>query len=133
MKKLALAAGLFLGTFAPAWAQDNDIQATIQGQLDAFMQDDFATAFTFASPMIQGMFGSSDRFGMMVQQGYPMVHRPADVQFQELRDEQGRLIQRVLIRDSKGMFHTLDYQMIQQENMWKINGVTYVKAPAVGV
>ncbi|MEO0357854.1 MAG: DUF4864 domain-containing protein [Pseudomonadota bacterium] len=132
MKKLLLAVGLFLGTLVPAWANETDIQSTIQRQIDAFKADDFSTAFSFASPMIQGMFRSPDRFGQMVQQGFPMVHRPADVQFQGLRDDQGLLIQRVLIRDTNGLFHTLDYQMIEQDTGWKINGVTFVQAPSVG-
>ena len=61
-----------------------------------------------------------------------MVYRPADVQFMELREERGGLVQRVLIRDDKGVFHTLDYQMIELDQGWKINGVQFVKAPSVG-
>jgi hypothetical protein len=53
------------------------IETTIQNQLNAFIADDFATAFTFASPNIKGIFGTPENFGAMVTQGYPMVHRPA--------------------------------------------------------
>ena len=38
----------------------------------AFKAVDFAQAFTYA-PNIKGMFGTADRFGMMVRNGYPMV------------------------------------------------------------
>ena len=31
--------------------------------------------------MIQGMFGTPARFGLMVRNGYPMVWRPAEVEF----------------------------------------------------
>lgn len=109
-----------------------DIEATIGAQIDAFQIDDFAKAFTFASPNIQGMFGSSDRFGLMVQNGYPMVWRPGEVQYLELRDVAGALWQRVMIRDRLGGVHMLDYQMIETADGWRINGVQLLRAPDVG-
>ena len=120
-----------------AWAEDvlppeAGIEGTIQSQIDAFLADDFATAFTFASPNIQGLFGSSDRFGAMVRGGYPMVWRPEDVQFLELRDLDGRRWQKVMVRDQGGQFHVLDYQMIETDAGWRINGVQILPAPEVG-
>jgi len=116
----------------PAWAQDAPIQNTIQSQLDAFIADDFATAFTFASPTIKGLFGTSDNFGMMVRKGYPMVHRPADVKMLELREVAGNLWQRVMITDQQGRTHMLDYQMIETADGWQINGVQLLPSPGVG-
>ncbi len=110
---------------------EQGIENTIQSQVDAFLVDDFAEAFTFASPMIQGMFGSPERFGAMVRQGYPMVWRPAEVEFLELRDVNGLPVQRVRMRDAQGREHFLDYQMIQGETGWRINGVSLVPAPGV--
>ena len=43
-------------------------------------------AFDYASPTIRGIFGSPDRFGAMVQQGYPMVYRPSEVRYLERRE-----------------------------------------------
>lgn len=108
------------------------ITGTIQGQLDAFQAQDVETAFTYASPMIQGMFGSSARFGVMVQQGYPMVWNPAEVQYLSLRRERGRLVQRVMIRDLGGALHMLDYFMLEGPDGWLINGVQMVQAGGVG-
>lgn len=123
----------FTVIFTVAWAglaladeavpREPDIEATISAQIDAFLEDDFARAFTFASPNIQSMFGTSDRFGTMVQNGYPMVWRPGDVQYLELREVAGNLWQRVMIRDQAGGVHLLDYQMIQTSEGWRINGV----------
>ena len=107
------------------------IEATIGAQIDAFLEDDFARAFDFASPSIQGLFGSPDRFGQMVRQGYPMVWRPGEVQYLELRDVEGNLWQRVLIRDQAGGVHMLDYQMIETGEGWRINGVQLLQAPDV--
>lgn len=108
------------------------IENTIQSQIDAFLVDDFATAFTFASPNIKQLFGSSDRFGQMVRNGFPMVWRPGEVQFLELRDINGALWQKVMIRDQAGALHMLDYQMIEGAEGWQINGVQILRAPDVG-
>ena len=113
-------------------APEPGIEATIGAQIEAFLVDDFAEAFSYASPNIQGMFGNSDRFGQMVQNGYPMVWRPGEVTYLELRDVAGALWQRVMIRDRLGGVHMLDYQMIDVGGDWRINGVQLLRAPDVG-
>ena len=116
----------------PALAQEAPIQSTITSQIEAFQADDFAAAFSFASPTIQGLFGTPENFGAMVQSGYPMVYRPADVQMLDLREIAGRLYQRVLLRDGQGRGYMLDYQMVETEEGWRINGVDLVTQPDVG-
>jgi hypothetical protein len=70
-----LAACLFLYLSASiAAAQDilapnPDIEATIAGQFDAFRAGDVDGAWTYASPNIQGLFGSVENFARMVEQG----------------------------------------------------------------
>lgn len=113
-------------------APEPEIEATIGGQIDAFLVDDFAKALTFASPGIQGMIGSPERFGQMVRNGYPMVWRPGDVQYLELRSFAGSLWQRVKIRDQTGTEHWLDYQMVRDGDAWRINGVQLLRRPDVG-
>ena len=129
----AIIGALWIGTASAdeVLAPEPRIEATITAQIDAFLQDDFAEAFTYASPSIQGMFGTSERFGMMVRQGYPMVWRPGDVQYLDLREVAGALWQRVMIRDQAGATHVLDYQMIETGEGWKINGVHLVRMPGV--
>jgi len=123
-----------LGAFAtPSQAQEKtEIEATIQTQMDAFRADDFEGAFAVASPFIQGMFGDANRFGMMVQRGYPMVWRNQTVRYLELRDVAGRLWQKVMVQDASGGLHILDYEMIQTENGWQINGVQLLPSPGIG-
>ena len=116
----------------PAAAQEKPIQDTIQNQLNAFQADDFATAFTYASPNIKGIFGTPENFGAMVSEGYPMVHRPAAVKMLELREVAGNLWQRVMITDEAGKTHMLDYQMVETPEGWQINGVQLLRAPDVG-
>lgn len=129
MRLTAVIAAVFLATAAVA--QEEPIQSTIQSQIDAFLKDDFATAFSFASPNIKMFFGTPENFGQMVRQGYPMVHRPSDVRMLDLRDVGGRLWQRVMVTDQQGRTHMLDYQMIETPEGWQINGVQLL--PSVGV
>jgi hypothetical protein len=130
---LGLILTIWLGQVA--LAQDSRsaaIQDTIQGQINAFKVDDFSKAFTFASPMIQNLFGTSENFGSMVRNGYPMVWRPAEVRYLELREISGRLWQKVMIRDQFGTLHFLDYEMVQGPDGWLINGVQTLQPPSVG-
>ncbi len=116
----------------PAAAQEDPIQSTILNQIEAFKADDFATAFGFASPNIKGIFQTPENFGMMVRNGYPMVHRPADVRMLEQREVAGRLWQKVLITDAEGRSHVLDYQMVETPEGWQINGVQLLPSGGVG-
>ena len=125
--------GLLAGLLAlPALAQEAPIQSTIQSQLDAFKAEDFARAFTYASPKIKGIFGSPENFGAMVEQGYPMVAQPSAVQMLELREVAGNLWQRVMITDMQGRTHLLDYQMVETAEGWQINGVQLLPEAGVG-
>lgn len=117
----------------PVDANPDAVRDTIRSQIDAFLADDFDTAFSFASPNIQGIFGTPENFGAMVRGGYPMVWRPADVRFLDLRDEGGFLWQNILVTDGNGQRHVLEYQMIRLESGWKINGVRYLKAASPSV
>ena len=60
------------------------IREVIQSQVDAFQRDDGPAAFGYASPSIQGMFGSPDIFMDMVRQGYQPVYRPRAFDFRAL-------------------------------------------------
>lgn len=133
MKRIFAAVfGLFL-TVMPVLAQDAQaIEDTIGSQLEAFNNRDVAQAWTYASPNIQRLFGDAGNFGMMVQRGYPMVWDNADVRYLELREIAGNLWQKVMIRDANGTLHMLDYQMVNTENGWQINGVQLLPAPDVG-
>jgi hypothetical protein len=118
-------------TLSPAArAQEESIRAVIEAQIEAFEADDFETAFTFASPTIQGMFGTAQNFGAMVKNGYPMVWRPDNLRFLALDERGGLLFQDVIVRDAEGMLHILEYQMQQDGAGWKINGVSIRRAPA---
>lgn len=128
MRNWILVLVLMFGFVAPAVAQEDAIQRVIGSQIKAFRADDFAGAFAYASPGIQGIFQSPEKFGHMVMQGYPMVWRPAEVEYLELRKINGNLWQKVQIVDGEGRVHVLDYGMLQTADGWKINGVRILEA-----
>lgn len=121
---------LLIPTAAPA--QEAEIAATIGAQLDAFIARDAETAFSYASPMIQGMFGTPENFAAMVQNGYPMVWTPESSRMMELRTIAGNLWQRVYVTDAQGKGWFLDYQMIETPEGWKINGVQILPGTDLG-
>ncbi|MFK7753995.1 MAG: DUF4864 domain-containing protein [Sedimentitalea sp.] len=131
MRQLLMILALVVGLGGVAHAQSDDIRATIGAQIEAFKADDFDQAFSYASPTIQGLFRTPDNFGGMVRNGYPMVWRPAEVRYLELREVSGALWQMVQITDAAGEVHILDYQMIELENGWKINGVQLLEAAGI--
>lgn len=118
---------------SPAFSQDSGaIEDVIGSQLNAFNDRDINEAWQHASPNIKRLFGDAGNFGMMVQQGYPMVWDNADVRFLDLRDVGGNLWQKVMVRDAQGGLHILDYQMIETSDGWQINGVQLLAPPDVG-
>jgi Domain of unknown function (DUF4864) len=135
--RLAFAATLAgILAFSPLSAQEADsgaIQTVIQGQMDAFTAKDPVAAFTFASPMIKGMFGSPDNFGSMVSSSYPMIWSPTSVKYLGTRQAGAMLLQRVLVTDASGKSFLFDYDMVEvPPDGWKINGVYPVPDAGAG-
>lgn len=132
MRRVWMAAAVMLAGTAVA-AQDAEIREVIESQLEAFNARDVNEAWGYASPMIQGMFGNPTNFGVMVENGYPMVWTNRGAEFGELREVGGRLYQRVIVEDANGGSHVLEYQMIEQGGAWQINGVVLLPPEDLGV
>lgn len=134
MKQLILVLAMIVAWAFPMEAAEPEdgIQAVISAQFDAFIAEDLDTAFDYASPGIQQVFVTPEGFGAMVKTGYPMVWRPAQTQFLELREISGALWQKVMVRDQAGAFHVLDYKMEQVDGAWRIDGVQYLQQAEVG-
>lgn len=128
MRAFIMSVVLWLCLPLAAVADAKEIQSVIDRQLEAFQADDFAQAMEYASPGLQRYFGTPERFGQMVTQGYPMVWRPAEVQYLETRQEGDSQWQRVMIRDTKGTVHILEYRMLETPDGWRINGVQILDA-----
>lgn len=129
MRQVILGIVMCIGLSGPVSAQSAEVTGTIDAQIEAFLDNDIDRAFSYASPGIRRVFETPENFGAMVRGGFPMVWRPAEVQYLELRDVSGNLWQKVRITDAAGQVHVLDYQMVNLEGGWKINAVQILKVP----
>ena len=116
----------------PAEVGEADRQAirmVIEAQLGAFQRDDAVAAFAQASPSIQAMFQTPDRFMDMVRGGYRPVYRPRQVEFRDIIDLDGVPTQRVFIIGPDGAPIMALYPMeLQSDGVWKIGGCYLVPA-----
>lgn len=133
---LLLLTGLGLAQKPGATAQESGngsaIRDVITRQLDAFLADDAARAYGFASPGIQQLFPGEERFMGMVRQGYPPVYRPRSREFGDLRQTPQGPVQEVTLIDANGQAWLALYTMEQQpDGSWKIAGVRLVRQDAV--
>ena len=108
------------------------IQSAIERQIAAFLANDLEGAFAIASPSIQQIFKTPKIFGQMVQNGYPMVWRPARYEMLKLVETEAGLVQVVLFEDASGRLHEAGYLMQQVDGVWRINGVHVRRQPGVG-
>lgn len=110
-------------------ADQTAIREVIEGQVEAFRRDDGAAAFGYASPSIQGIFGTAETFMDMVRQGYRPVYRPQVFEFREIVTLQGMVTQKVHVIGPDGRPVTAFYPMTQQpDGSWRIEGC-YLQAP----
>jgi hypothetical protein len=122
----------FAGTAQAQSLSDADraaIRQVIQGQVDAFRRDDGSAAFGYASPTIQGMFGTPEIFMDMVRQGYQPVYRPRTFDFREIVTLHGQPAQTVDVIGPDGRPVTAIYPMRQlPDGTWRIDGC-FLQAP----
>ncbi len=118
----------------PDAANRASIRGVITGQMDAFRRNDAAAAFGYATPNIQGMFGSAENFVAMVETGYPPVWRPRDVQFGAIEDRDGRIVQKVELIGPDGAPALALYTMeLGPDGVWRIDGCALLPSEKLSV
>jgi hypothetical protein len=131
MRALALLVAFIIGLSAPACAADDitAAQSVIRSQEQAFSRDDFAAAYSYAAPAIQGIFPDTETFMAMVRKSYAPVYRHKSFEFGEARTADGKIAQRVHILDADGVpweaLYTLE---LQPDGSLKITGCMLLKA-----
>lgn len=136
MKLTAILTALLLAIapLSTAKAQSVDdadaIRGVIEGQIAAMGADDWDKAFSYASPLIQGIFRNPDNFSQMVTRGYPMVWRPKRFETGALTETPKGLNQTMFFEDQNGRLFIADYLMAKIDGVWRINGVQIRPAPA---
>jgi Domain of unknown function (DUF4864) len=102
----------------PVFAASTDdipaAQSIIRAQEDAFARDDGASAYSFASPMLQTFYQNPDGFMSMVRNSYAPVYRHRSFVFGQARAVDGKIMQEVQIVDAGGVawdaLYTLETQ-----------------------
>jgi hypothetical protein len=126
---LTLAIALTAALPAPALAEPvsasdtKAVRGVVEAQLAAFAADDAKRAFSYAAPSIREMFGTPERFVAMVRAGYPVVYRPASVNFLLPVWIEGQLVQGVHLTDGEGTLWLAIYRLERQaDKSWRISG-----------
>lgn len=110
-----------------------DARQVIESQINAFLNEDAQTAYSYAAPSIKRLYPDENRFFDMVKRGYQPVYRPGNFAFGRsgsAPDGSG-LFQEVLILGPTGQDWTALYSLERQpDGSFKINGVRMIKAAA---
>jgi uncharacterized protein DUF4864 len=134
---MALVLSLAAPVAAQAQVSEADqaaIRQVIEAQLAAFQRDDGPGAYAFAAPTIQQKFINADIFMEMVRTGYPAVYRPREVEFRDLAQENGRLLQHVFLVGPDGRPVMATYEMQRQpDGSWRISGCWLAQLPGESV
>ena len=140
MRAFFIAASLFCIALAPAAYAEDPVQTAqnlIEQQIEAFLHDDAATAYSFAAPGIKALFPDKDSFFSMVKKSYQPVYHPGNYAFGKSRAIGGGAVvyQEVLITGTDGKDWTAIYQITRQpDGSYKINGVQILaKAASEGI
>jgi hypothetical protein len=131
MRLAALLVLAFVALVTPARAADNvaNAQSVIRAQEQAFVRNDAAAAWSYASPAIKKLFPQADIFMSMVQNSYAPVWRHKSFEFGEGRVEGNWVAQRVHIVDEDGEAWEAMYTLEQQaDGSFGITGCSLLKA-----
>lgn len=130
LSSLILAAAIAVGAAAQTGdgSEGTAIRDIIRSQLAAFNADDAGGAYRFASPKIQALFPTPEKFAAMVRRAYPQIYRSQDVEFGPLREIGGGWTQQVTITGQDGTLAGALYRLIRLESgEWRIDGVVIAK------
>jgi hypothetical protein len=127
---LMLLAVIFAGPPAAKADEASEFQRIISEQIAAFNADDGLKAFSYATPMLQQMFATSENFMAMVKKGYQPVYRQKSFRFAEtFADSAGRPAQKVIIVDPNGKVWTAVYTFEKQpDGSWRIGSCVLVES-----
>lgn len=107
------------------------IRHVIEQQLEAFRRHDGKAAFAHAAPAIQELFGTPERFMLMVEHEYPPIYRPRSYTFRELELVGGEFTQSVTVVGEDGVAAEAFYLMARQsDGSWRVLGC--ILTPAEG-
>ena len=125
---------LLLVPALPAQAQTpapKEASEPVMKQLEAFRRGDFDTAYTFASSEIKELF-DRPAFEHMVKIGYPEIARStfASIAASTVAPN-GHVYLQIKIRGANGNSIEAIYDLVLENDQWKINGVSAKPDPGL--
>jgi hypothetical protein len=130
-RNLVMSALLMFAVVTLVYAEEpvDTAQMIIKNQIAAFLNNDAAAAYSFASPAIQEKFLNQNLFFEMVKRTYQPVFRPGNFAFGRSKVVGDQVIQEVLITGPGGKDWTAIYQLVRQpDGTYKINGVQILQS-----
>jgi hypothetical protein len=130
-RNLVMSALLTFAVVTLVYAEEpvDTAQIIIKNQIAAFLNNDAAAAYSFASPAIQEKFLNQNLFFEMVKRTYQPVFRPGNFAFGRSKVVGDQVIQEVLITGPDGKDWTAIYQLVRQpDGTYKINGVQILQS-----
>ncbi|WP_127598355.1 DUF4864 domain-containing protein [Nitratireductor alexandrii] len=111
----------------PALAGEAEIQAaqsTIDKQLQAFLADDGAAAYSHASPTIKKLYPTVGAFMTMVERGYAPVRQPQSYAFGAAKKlDRTTILQKVHLVGPDGRNYVAVYTLeLQADGVFRISG-----------
>ena len=104
------------GADAITASDEEEIISIVTAQLQAFQDDDFEKAYSYASPTIKTIFPDYKKFRDMVVGQYQAVYRPKSINFGNVTTQGGTNFLEVYLVDPDGIVVTAIYTMQQQED-----------------
>ena len=77
------------GAYAITASDEEEIISVVSAQLQAFQDDDFEKAYSYASPTIKTIFSDYKKFRDMVVGQYQAVYRPKSINFGNVTTQGG--------------------------------------------
>ena len=128
-----LVTALALGVTASAQpaAVAKAVSEPITRQLEAFRRDDYDAAYTFASAEVRQVFDRQG-FERMVKGGYPEIaHSTFGFVSRTETAPDGHVLAHVKIQGANGNSIEALYDMVQEGDGWRVNGVVTRPDPGV--
>jgi hypothetical protein len=126
MTTIAVAILLLVAAARSGAAQDDEAKAAervVMRQLEAFRQNDYDTAYSFAASVIREAFDRA-AFERMVRTGYPEIARSAHAvvtKHETTLDDRRYITLRIL--GANGVRIVAIYEMVREGAVWRISGV----------
>lgn len=105
------------------------VRATVEAQLSAIRENNFAQAYEYASAGVRERF-TEGVFAAMIRRGYPALVRHTQADVGAVRDDgKNRARVSVTVFDRLNRSTSYRYLLIEEEAGWRIEGVVGEVAP----